>query len=41
MMKYHQNISIYLVQIDMSESIESLNASVAAAIAMHQIFIKK
>ena len=28
-------------QIDMSDSIESLNASVAAAIAMHQIFIKK
>ena len=30
-----------VAQIDMSESIESLNASVAAAIAMHQIFIKK
>jgi 23S rRNA (guanosine2251-2'-O)-methyltransferase len=30
-----------IAQIDMSESIESLNASVAAAIAMHQIFIKK
>ena len=28
-------------QIDMSGSMESLNASVAAAIAMHQIFIKK
>ena len=30
-----------VAQIDMLESIESLNASVAAAIAMHQIFIKK
>jgi 23S rRNA (guanosine2251-2'-O)-methyltransferase len=30
-----------VAQIDMSDSIESLNASVAAAIAMHQIFIKK
>ena len=30
-----------VAQIDMSENIESLNASVAAAIAMHQIFIKK
>ena len=30
-----------VAQIDMSESMESLNASVAAAIAMHQIFIKK
>ena len=30
-----------VAQIDMSESIESLNTSVAAAIAMHQIFIKK
>ena len=30
-----------VAQIDMSESIESLNASVAAAIGMHQIFIKK
>ena len=30
-----------VAQIDMSKSIESLNASVAAAIAMHQIFIKK
>ena len=30
-----------VAQIDMSKSMESLNASVAAAIAMHQIFIKK
>ena len=30
-----------VAQIEMSENIESLNASVAAAIAMHQIFIKK
>ena len=30
-----------VAQIDMSNNIESLNASVAAAIAMHQIFIKK
>ena len=28
-------------QVDMTENMESLNASVAAAIAMHQIFIKK
>jgi len=30
-----------VAQIDMTKSMESLNASVAAAIAMHQIFIKK